>query len=501
MGKRKVQGTSSPPVAGRTFGGRFRALRLLKQGQGIETWLATDLAQPGEVVVKTASTLQVSRGVRQRLEHEVQVLQDLQSPCLAPLLHFGSDEEMLFLSLPFVPGASLEQRLRGGPLSARDTLTVADCLLEALRALHECAVLHRDVKPANLIVDPVGPVGKATLIDLGLARSSQLEVSIRDLPVGTVQYMAPEQAGLIEGGVDARSDLYAAGAVLFECLAGRPPFLGPNAGEVLRQHLAVPAPELRSLGVTVPGALEAVIARLLRKDPRDRYQSAAAVLSDLRAIAAALDRGVTDPVLAIGSADRRATVTEPAFIGRQADLDTLGRALAKARHGHGGLVLLEAPSGGGKTWLLNELARRGMAGGAWVLRGRGLDQAAQRPFQVLAGVVGELAAMARSDPALANELRRRLNDHREIAAAVLPELASVLHARAAGSLGPEAFAEARSLPALTSLLDTLGSPAHPAVVLLDDTQWADELTLKLLHHWHRPNGDRRYTLVVAAFRS
>src|SRR5262249_29765066 len=151
------------------------------------------------------------------------------------------------------------------------------------------------LKPANLIVDEASPLGRATVLDFGLARSARLDASIRDQPVGTARYLSPEQAGLLDTPADERSDLYAAGVVLFECLAGRPPFAGDSVGEVLRQHLTVRPPDLRGLHVAVPRALDEVIQRLLRKDPRDRYQSAEAALADLFLIADTLDRGVSEP--------------------------------------------------------------------------------------------------------------------------------------------------------------------------------------------------------------
>src|SRR5207302_11460652 len=134
---------------------------------------------------------------------------------------------------------------------------------------------------------------------------------------GTVPYMSPEQAGLLGPAVDERSDLYSAGVVLFECLAGRPPFQGEDVGEVLRQHLTVRPPELRSLRVRVPRALDELVQRLLRKDPPDRYQSAEAVLAALFLIADALDGGQPEPPLVVGLHAHRRTLPQPAFVGRQ----------------------------------------------------------------------------------------------------------------------------------------------------------------------------------------
>ena len=176
--------------------------------------------------------------------------------------------------------------------------------------------------------------------------------------MGTALYMSPEQAGMLDTDKDERSDLYSAGILLFECLAGHIPFQGTNVGEVLRLHLTARPPELRSLGLAVPRALDEVIQRLLRKDPRDRYQTAEAVFADLDVIASALEQGITEPALVVGLRDRRRTLTEPAFVGRAEELAALDLQLQRVRQGESGLVILAAESGGGKTRLLAELAQR-----------------------------------------------------------------------------------------------------------------------------------------------
>ena len=489
----------------RLIAGRYRIQRLLKKALDVETLLATDLAQGDSVVVKTAPADDLSPATVMRLEHEAGVLARISSPWFVPLREVGRHDGFFYLVMPFVPGATLQARLSRGPLSLQDALTVGRCLMAALRELHGHGVLHRDVKPANVIVDEGAPLDRAVLIDLGLARSSRLDASLRDQPVGTARYLSPEGAGLLEHDVNECSDLYSAGVVLFECLAGRTPFKGDSVGEVLRQHLALQPPELRSLGLAVPRALDEIIQRLLRKDPRDRYQSAEAVLADLDELAEATARGVADPDLVVGLHDRRGSLTEPAFVGRGRDLDVLDAQMEQARLGKTGLVLLEAESGGGKTRLLLEMAQRCARRGGWVLRGQGLDQATQRPFQVLAGVVAELVAAARTDHGLRERIRNGLGDQRAAACAAAPELAEILGEQQADALGPESFAETRSLQALAALLDVLGARDRPVLVLLDDCQWADQLALKLLDLWRRrqeeEKGTARHVLVVVAFRS
>jgi two-component system sensor kinase len=484
------------------LGGRYQVRRVLKTGQDTETLLATDLASGAAVVIKTAAAAAFSATARMRLEHEVHVLSQIRHGPFTPVLDHGATGDHVYLVMPFIPGITLQARLRQGPLSVLDTITLGRALLAALGEAHAHGVLHRDVKPANVMVNEGTPLCQATLIDFGLARSTHLDRSIRNEWVGTAQYLSPEGAGLLDQELTECSDLYSAGIVLYECLLGRPPFQSHSMGDVLRQHMTVRPSELRSVGLAVPRVLDEVIQRLLRKDPRDRYQSAQAVAADLTIIAEALGRGEAEPALVVGLHDRRRTLTEPAFVGRGAELASLTAELERTQAGHGGLVLLEAESGGGKTRLLVEFALRGAQQGAWILRGQGLDQAAQRPFQVLTGVAEGVLATARLEPDVQQTLRTGLLDHQEAACAALPELARLFGAAAVNNLGPETFAETRSVQALTALLEVLGATGRPVLVLLDDCQWADQLTLKVLSAWQRrPDLAPNSVLVVAAFRS
>jgi two-component system sensor kinase len=479
------------------LGGRFRCERRIKSQHGVETWLATDLqARPegaGAVVLKRAAAVDLADGVAVRLEHEAEVLHRLAPIVRAPVT-FAREGGHVYLVQPLVPGITLQERLTRGPLSVTSSLKVAIDILSVLQYAHDNGVLHRDVKPANVIVDEAEPVGQAVLIDFGFARSSSLAASLRDEQVGTVRYLAPEVAGLLPSPVDGRSDLYSTGIVLFECLAGEPPFAGADVGAVLQQHLSAPAPRLRALGIDVPQSLDAVIQRLLRKDPAERYQTAAAAVADLTAID-----------------DRRQALTEPSFVARTAELAALTDLVEQAARGKGGLVLLEAESGGGKTRLLEELAQQSQPH-AWILRGQGVEEAARRPFQLLEGVVTGLVDAARQRPGEAENLREAVGDRADALVSALPGLGPVLGREGTADLGPEAYGETRTIKALGALLDALPSavppdrPDAPAVVLLDDCQWADGPTLRLLADWQEGVGgshDAGATriLVVAAFRT
>jgi signal transduction histidine kinase/serine/threonine protein kinase len=500
---RRANAASAGPPEARVFGGRFQATRRLKDDQEVATLLGTDLERGGDVIIKTAAAATVSAGVQMRLQHEAEVLGAVHSPNLTPLLRVGREHGLLYLTMPFVPGVTLRERLVEGPLTMRDALAVGHGIAAALAEAHAKGVLHRDVKPANVIVDGGAPLRDVTLIDFGLARSGRLSASIRDLPAGTAHYMSPEQAGLLHHDVDERADLYSLGAVLFECLTNRPPFQGATVGEVLRQHMTAPPPKLWRPGSAIPRALAEVIDHLLEKDPSDRYQTAEALAADLTEIGRGLDRGDSEPKVVVGIRDRRRTLTEPALIGRDRELAELAGALERARAGKGGMALLEAPSGGGKTRLLDELARRGAEAGAWVLRGQGIDRTAQAPYQMLEATMRELVASARVDHPLADRIREGLAGREEAAVAAVPQLSSILGPVEDGGSGPEDHAEARTIRALADILDTLGADGRPALVLLDDCQWADGLTLGLVREW-REQAEQRgacHVLLVLAFRS
>ena len=469
----------------------------------MSTYAGTDVHTGRAVVVKTVPTAEVSAAMQLRLEDAADALAGIGSPAIACPLAVGRERDVFFIVRPYVEGLTLEQRLQAGRLGAFETLALASGIMGVLQLAHEHGVLHRAVKPGNVIVN--GDL--VTLVDFAFAPTTQVDSYVRDVSVDAVRYVSPEQAGLLHRDVDERSDLYSAGALLFECLAGQPPFTGDSVTDVLREHLTHRPPSLRRGDSAIPTALDELVMRLLRKDPRDRYQSADAVLQDLGDLEEALSRGVEDPQIVLGLHERRRrSLTEPAFVARGPQLLSLEREVDRSADGTSGLVLLEAPSGGGKSRLLDELERSSAQRDVWVLRGQGRDRGAQRPFQVLDGVVRAVVMRCMSDPAFASGLRRQLAGREDALLDAMPDLAPALgQAPAPATSGSEQHGETRTIRALADLLDALGSPERPAVVMLDDCQWADEQTLKLLAHWRRTDdgGEDRRTpvLVLVAFRA
>ncbi|HWE55541.1 MAG TPA: EAL domain-containing protein [Acidimicrobiales bacterium] len=484
-------------VAGRRLVSRFTLEECLKRRALTQTWRATDTRDGGAVVVKLLFTGGLSSALRLRLEHEARVLAELD--LASRPVAVGSDGTVMYLVQTFVPGHDLRARLDRGQLDIESSLLVAMDVFRALSKVHELGIFHRDIKPANIIVDGDDRLTSAALIDFGLARSAWLDRSVRDEPVGTARYLAPEAAGLVDAGIDERADLYSAGVVLYECLAGRAPFEGKTVGDVLRAHATEDPVPLRTLRQPIPSALDGLVARLLAKDPAERYQSAAAVVADLESLIDGLRSGVADPPVAIGMADRRRTLAEAGYIGRRTELEALA-ALLDGPGRRGGLILLEAESGGGKSRILDEACLR-LSADTRLLRGQGLDRVAMRPFQILDGVAVSVTRECQDEPEFAATLQDRLAAWTDTIAGAVPDLAEVLGVEA-GTEGPEAYGEARTISALCALLDAIAAD-RPTVVVLDDCQWADSLTLKLLSEWPvrgRLPADSQL-VIVAAFRS
>jgi serine/threonine protein kinase len=189
-----------------------------------------------------------------------------------------SDEGRLFIVMPYYPGGTLKAEIARGPFPVSRALGCALQMAEGLAHAHAYGVIHRDIKPANLMFAADGTL---KILDFGIAKIAGEKLTRTGLVLGTLAYMSPEQAG--GGGLDHRTDLWAVGVVLHEMLAGRPPFSAASLERLFRAVRFEDPPALRTLRSEVPMEVEAIVTRLLRKDPTQRYPDAASLAAALRA--------------------------------------------------------------------------------------------------------------------------------------------------------------------------------------------------------------------------
>ena len=268
------------------FQGRYEVEREIGKGGNARIFLARD--QEGQsVALKILHPELLVSVAADRFLREIKLASQLDHPHIAHLLDSGERDWLVYYVMTYVEGATLREFLaQRGRLSVSDTLRIADDLLDALEHAHAKGIIHRDVKPENVVIGPQG----AVLLDFGIARavwaSGQDRLTRSGIAVGTSTYMSPEQITALQE-IDLRSDLYSLACVLFECLAGQPPFVHRNEAVVLQLHLTQPAPELHAIRAEIPVELSSGIARALAKAPGDRWQTAAAMRDALAAVTAA----------------------------------------------------------------------------------------------------------------------------------------------------------------------------------------------------------------------
>ena len=322
------------------------------------------------------------------LRREASLLAWTNHPGLPRVHEVGEAGRRPYLIMELIEGRSLGEILRVRPLAVDRTIRLGVQLAGALGALHDVGLVHRDLKPHNIMIEPDDT---ARLIDLGMA--GRATASPTEAAVGTLQYSAPEQGGTLNRPVDARSDLYALGAVLHECLTGEPPFAATDASELLRLHAGAIPPDPRATRPDVPDLLAGLIAKLLAKDPDDRYQSGAALVADLHRLAA-------DPsaVFALGSTvDATAESDSVPLTGRARELGQLAERWQQARAGRGGFAVISGGLGTGKSRLAQELGRLVREDGAQVLTGACPE--APVPLAPLRAALGErLGRLDNDDP-------------------------------------------------------------------------------------------------------
>ena len=282
---------------GALFDGRYRIIRRLGQGGMARVFLATDESLHRQVAIKVlADRHSDDPHFIERFQREARAAARLNHPNIVQV-YDQSLGGMSFIVQEYVEGETLKDLIRReAPLDARRAISIALQMLAALRIAHQQGVIHRDVKPQNILMQPDG---KVKVADFGIASAGgDSEMTEAGSIVGTAQYLAPEQARGLAVGPPA--DLYSVGVVLYEMLCGRVPFDGDTAVNVAMRHVQEPPQPLGERNPLVPADLEAVVMRALAKDPRDRYQSADEMGIDLDRVRQGLP--ISDETAVIGAA-------------------------------------------------------------------------------------------------------------------------------------------------------------------------------------------------------
>ena len=254
--------------------GRYALERELGRGGMAVVFLAHDSRHDRVVAIKVLRQEVAAALGAERFLREIQIAAKLHHPHILPLYDSGTAADLLYYVMPYVEGKSLRERLdHETQLPLDDALTITRQVAGALTYAHQHDVVHRDIKPENILLES----GEAVVADFGIARAISAaggdKLTHTGIAIGTPLYMSPEQATGV-GALDGRSDVYSLGCVLYEMLAGHPPFSGGTAQAILARHALDPVPRLRTARGTVSGAVAEALDRALAKAPADRYATA-----------------------------------------------------------------------------------------------------------------------------------------------------------------------------------------------------------------------------------
>src|SRR5438309_9195404 len=449
---------------------------------------------------------ETSLGCVERLEHEYALKAELDADWAArpvALTHYN-DRMALVLE---DPGGVPIDRLLGQPLGVTNFLRIAIPLTAALRHVHEQGLIHKDIKPANILADAAS--GGVWLTGFGIASRLPREHQAPAPPeviAGTLAYMAPEQTGRMNRSVDSRSDLYALGVTFYEMLTGTLPFAAADPMEWVHCHIArqpVP-PDERVAGIA--GPLSAIVMKLLAKTAEDRYQTAAGLMSDLRKCLVDCEATGRIEPFPLGGQDASDRLLIPERLyGREREIDALLASFDRVvADGTPELVLVSGYSGIGKSSVVNELHKVLVPPRGLFASGKFDQYKRDIPYTTLAQAFQSLVRplLGQSEAEIGrwrDNLSEALGPNGQLIVNLIPELEVVIGKQPSVPDLPPQDAQNRFQMVFRRFLGVFARKEHPLALFLDDLQWLDAATLDLLEHLIT-HSEVRNLLLVGAYR-
>jgi eukaryotic-like serine/threonine-protein kinase len=471
--------------------GRYEVQRFLGEGGKKLVYLAHDTLLDRDVAFALIKTEGLDEVGRERIRREAQAMGRLGAhPHVVSVFDLGETDGQPFIVTELMGGGDVEGLIEKAPehrMPLADALRIADEVCRGLEFAHSKQIVHRDLKPGNvwLTADGTAKIG-----DFGLAvATDKARLTQAGLMVGTVSYMPPEQA--MGGEVTPRSDLYSLGAMLYELVTGRPPFVGDESVAIITQHLNTPPVAPSWHAPDLPPGFEALVLRLLEKDPTRRPESA----SDVRRVLDGISRslGGSGRIAEAPTANPQPLGDNPVyrrtFVGREVELRQLQSTFDAALSGQGALVMVVGEPGIGKTALCEQLATHVALRGGKTLVGHCYEEGSlSLPY--LAFVEALRSYVLAREP---DDLRRELGS----GAAEVARIISEVRDRVSVELRPAGDPEDdrwRLFQAVTAFLRSAAA-IQPIVLVLEDLHWADRGTLDYLVHLSRNLAGSRLVIV------
>jgi predicted ATPase/signal transduction histidine kinase/ActR/RegA family two-component response regulator len=383
-------------------------------------------------------------------------------------------------------------------------LNIAIQIATALDGLYRHQVIHKDLKPANILINP--ETHQVKLTDFSISSLLPRETpDIRHATTleGTLAYMSPEQTGRMNRGIDYRSDFYAFGVTCYELLTGQLPFISDDPMELIHCHLAQQPLPLRQLQPAIPPVLADIVSKLMAKNAENRYQSASGIKHDLEICLAQLQKTGDIPAFAIGTNDTsdRFLIPEKLY-GRELEVAALLDAFDRVSSGTAELTLIAGISGMGKTAIVQEIHKPVVRQRGYFIQGKYDQLQRSRPFsafvQAFHDLIRQLLASPDSELQIwKDNILAAVGDNGEILIEVFPELENIIGKQPLSLELSGSAAQHQFNLVMQRFVQVFSTAAHPLVLFLDDLQWADAESLQLLEILIQST---KYLLVLGAYR-
>ncbi len=401
---------------------------------------------------------------------------------------------------------SLKQWIRERKPSVADCLEVAIRLADILGAIHLQDVIHKDVKPSNIVINP--DTGRIGVIDFSIAsrlnREKQKVVNVNYLE-GSLAYISPEQTGRMNRHIDYRTDLYSLGVTLYEMTAGRLPFQTQDALSMVHCHLAEAPQSPDRVNADISATLSAIILKLMAKTVESRYQSAIGLRADLEECLARIQDPDAAPAFEIGRSDMplKLQISQKLY-GREQEIAALMAAFDKVSAGETQLMLVAGYSGVGKSALIGEVHKPIVARRGFFIASKFDQYLRNIPFQAVSeafqGLIRQILAEDEAQIAAWKEaLTAALGDRGQVIVDVIPELELVIGAQPEVTRLEGEVAKRRFIDVFEHFLGVFTTEEHPLVFFLDDLQWADQASLDLLQSLTTGKAGH-HLLILGAYR-